>query len=281
MRKTLDLLKVGFQKLETKFQLHKHQIKQFKPHVYFSFERGNYIVQTAQNGDDLESCLKLRFDVFNKEFKNENKEVGIDVDDLDFTCDHLMIISKKDENKVVGTYRLNCSKFNKTFYSSGEFKLGALLEGDDIKLELGRACIAKDHRNGVVITLLWRAIAEYLQATESKMLFGCTSVKTIDVRQAISIYKYLQLNNFLDLSYGIHPTLKYKFQDWDSIYNSVPEPTDAEISELVPPLFKSYLKMNARVLSEPALDLDFNCIDYLVVLKMSDLNPLFTKKYKV
>ncbi len=283
MRKTIGNVKSAFQKLDTKLQLHRHKVRDFKPNVSFEFERGDYLVKTAQNGEDLEACLRLRFEVFHREFMQIEREHGVDIDKLDFICDHLMIINRKSEAKVIGTYRLNCTKFTNEFYSEGEFQLGSLLDGNGIKLELGRACIEKDFRNGVVIALLWRAIAQYLGETESTLLFGCASVKTMDMKEAGSMYKFLEKHGHLDLSYGVVPTKKFLFPNLTENLSKVnlTEAEEKEIETSIPALFKSYLRMNAKVLGEPALDRDFSCIDFLTVLKVSDLNPAFMKKYKV
>ena len=283
VRKTLGNVKSAFQKLDTKLQLHRHKVRDFKPNIAFEFERGDYLVKTAQNGEDLEACLRLRFDVFFREGMEVDREQGVDVDKLDFICDHLMIINRKSESKVIGTYRLNCTKFTSECYSAGEFKLGSLLDGSDTKLELGRACIEKDFRNGVVIALLWRAIAQYLGATESTLLFGCASAKTMDLAETALMYKYLEKHGHIDLSYGVVPTKKFLFPDLTEtlLKISLTEDQEKEIEANLPALFKSYLRMNAKVLGEPALDRDFSCIDFLTVLKVSDLNPVFMKKYKV
>ncbi len=283
MRKAIGNVKNAFQKLDTKLQLHRHKVRDFKPNVSFEFERGDYLVKTAQNGEELEACLRLRFEVFHREFMQIEREHGVDIDKLDFVCDHLMIIDRRSESKVIGTYRLNCTKFTNEFYSEGEFKLGNLLDGTGIKLELGRACIEKDFRNGVVIALLWRAIAQYLGATESSLLFGCASVKTMDLQESALMYKYLEKHKHLDLSYGVIPTKKFLFPNLTEKLTQITlsEDEEKEIEKNIPALFKSYLRMNAKVLGEPALDRDFSCIDFLTVLKVSDLNPVFMKKYKV
>ncbi len=283
VRKTIRNVKSVFQKLDTKLQLHRHNVRDFKPHISFEFERGDYLVKTAQNGDELEACLRLRFEVFHREFMEVEKKHGVDIDKLDFICDHLMIIDRRSESKVIGTYRLNCTKFTSEYYSAGEFDLGTLLDGESVKLELGRACIEKDFRNGVVITLLWRAIAQYLIATESTILFGCASVKTMDVLATAKIYKYLEKHGHIDLSKSVHPNKKFLFPELSETIKGIllTEEDEKKIELEIPALFKSYLRMNAKVLGEPALDRDFSCVDFLTVLKVSDLNPVFMKKYKV
>jgi putative hemolysin len=52
-----------------------------------------------------------------------------------------------------------------------------------------------------------------------------------------------------------------------------------EAEEKIPSLLKSYIKAGAKVCSYPALDLDFNCIDFMTVLKRSELDQKLVKKF--
>ena len=285
MRKTLSGVSQKIQKIDSNLRLNHYKIKDFEPNVAFNFERGHFLVKTVENGDELEQCLRLRYEIFHREFLKKKREIGVDIDKLDFMCDHLAILDKRHDNRVIGTYRLNCSRFTDTFYSATEFKIGKLLEQDGHKLELGRACIDKDYRNGVVITLLWRAIAEYLLQTDSKFLFGCASVKTMDLNEAALVHSHLTDLGIIDSEYQIEPTSKYVFPELhervEKLRGENLKLTEEQIKTLIPPLFASYIKMGVRVCGEPALDKDFQCIDFLTVLKMDELNPLFVRKYKV
>ncbi len=137
-----DSVKSAFEKFDSELRLHHYKIREFKPNISFLFERGHYIVKTAENGAELEECLKLRYEVFHREYMEKKRETGVDVDALDIACDHLVIRDKRS-GKVIGTYRLNSSHFTNTFYSASEFHMERLLEIPGAKLELGRACIGR------------------------------------------------------------------------------------------------------------------------------------------
>ncbi|NLP03545.1 MAG: GNAT family N-acetyltransferase [Fibrobacter sp.] len=94
----------------------------------------------------------------------------------------------------MGTYRLISSLFHKKFYSSTEFNLDDIINLPGTKLELGRACVHRDFRTGTPIALLWRGITDYIRETGTKYLFGCSSVKTTNIRIIASIYRYFQEN---------------------------------------------------------------------------------------
>jgi putative hemolysin len=82
------------------------------------------------------------------------------MDEFDLRCDHL-IIQDAASREVIGTYRVNASTYSRNFYSNKEFHLDNFLRSPGCKLELGRACIHKDYRNGRVLSLLWKGIVMY------------------------------------------------------------------------------------------------------------------------
>src|SRR5437868_12284710 len=179
--------------LSSMYQMRLNRINKFKPKIEVRSEVGPFVVKTVASAEELKEALRLRYQVFHREMIGKTKETGVDVDEYDFLCDHLVIVEKKT-NKIVGTYRLNCSDFSNDFYSAREFNLSRVMQQLGTKLELGRACIHKDFRRGVVISLLWRGIAEYMASSRAQLLFGCGSIKTENPRQAALLYKHFQSN---------------------------------------------------------------------------------------
>jgi putative hemolysin len=289
MLQTFGRVSKTIQEVDSQLRLYRHKVQHFTPKLRIQSERGPFLIKTAENGDDLEACLRLRYEVFHREFLSKKRQTGVDIDKLDFQCDHLMILDRRAGSQVIGTYRLNSSRFTDRFYSSAEFHLDPVLAEPGHKLELGRACIDKAHRNGVVISLLWRAIGEYLVRTESKLLFGCASIKTMAHSEIALIYKYLKDQGHLSADYPIVPTRKYRIPDLLQTVEAIESSgvqfnaqfNTQSIADIVPALFQSYTKMGAKACGEPALDKDFHCIDFLTVLKVEQLKPLFMRKYSV
>ncbi len=281
---TVRSVRVALEKLDAQIKIHHHKIKHFEPRVKFEFARGHFLVKTAENGAELETCLRLRFEVFHKEFMNKKRTVGVDIDRLDFICDHLVIIDARS-GRTIGTYRLNCSKFNDAFYSTGEFQMEKLLALPGNKLEMGRACIDKEFRTGAVMALLWRGIVEYAQETGSKYLFGCGSVKTTDKFESALICKWLRENGRMTDEFDVAPTKKYRIsglQDCIDYIEAEPGRYNADrVREMIPALMHSYIKAGAKLAGEPALDLEFGCIDFLTVLKTDEMSSLFQRKFKI
>lgn len=270
--------------LHSMYQMRLNRINKFKPKIEVYSEVGPFLVKTVSTAEELKEALALRYQVFHREMIGKSKEVGIDVDEFDFHCDHLVIVEKKT-NKIVGTYRLNCSEFSREFYSAREFNLSRILQQPGIKLELGRACIHKDYRRGVVISLLWRGIAEYMASSQAQLLFGCASIKTENPRQAALLYKYFLSRERIIPEYLAFPTKPYsmpKLDLWIQYFqNPLTEAETKEVEELLPPLCRAYLKIGAYIGGEPAWDAEFKCIDFLTILHREDLNRTLWKRYKM
>lgn len=280
----INSVRSAIEKADVELKLHRYRVKNFRPNVQFEFARGHFLVKTARTGDDLEQCLKLRFDVFHTEYIKTKRSYGIDVDALDFDCDHLMVIDQRS-GQVVGTYRLNSSLFTDSFYSELEFKMDEVLDLQGPHLELGRACIDTAHRSGMVIALLWRGIAEYIRQTGTRVLFGCSSIKTIDALEIALVTKHLRDEGFLTGKFNVTTTKKFKANQLAKMLEYLDEKPEIyrkiDVSHLIPPLFNSYLKMGAKLCGEPALDREFSCIDFLTVIPTSAFNSTIKNRYEL
>jgi len=268
---------------QSMYQMRTHKIHRFKPKVEIFKEIGPYVLKTASTIEELKSALKLRYEVFHHEMIGKKNPTGIDVDEFDLYCDHLIIINKKT-NRLVGTYRLNSSLYSKSFYSAREFDLKNILSHSGNKLELGRACIQKEFRNGITISLLWGGIAEYMIATDSQIVFGCASIKTENPREAALIYRYLESEGSISKTFDSPPTEEFTLPQlklWLRLIKSpVTEVEQKEVKDLLPSLFQTYRKIGAVVAGEPAWDEEFHCIDFLTVMKREDLSRVLWRKYR-
>lgn len=264
-------------------QLRIKKVHKFQAKIKMNIEMGPYLIKTVESSKELIESFKLRDLVFNQEFRGIESE-GLDFDRFDYYFDHIIIVHKETK-KIIGTYRLNCSTFSNVSYTELEFDLTQLRKFQGPFLELGRACIHKDYRKGSVITLLWRGIAEYMNLSKSNLLFGCSSLKINNAREAALAYKYLNDQGFISETFISIPTPKFTMKNFDSWYNyfskGLTDLQKEEAENLIPSLLKSYLKLGAKIACEPAFDEDFDCIDLLTVLKKDDLSNSLAQKFQV
>lgn len=265
-------------------KIRSNKIHRFQANASIHIEVGPYILKTITEKSELIEALRLRYQVFYEEFigVESTSPYALDVDSFDSTCDHLAIIDKKSA-QLIGTYRLNCSRFNDNFYSATEFRLHRILEKPGVKVELGRACIKKDFRKGIVIALLWKGIAEYMKAVDAQLLFGCGSIKTESPREAALLTAYFRQRGLVSDIHLSPPTSAYKMPTIDIWNESFKRPlSEEEVREaetLIPSLLKGYLKAGAMVCGEPAYDREFKCVDFLTLLDRSNLSDTHGKKF--
>lgn len=271
------------EQIKNSTQLRWNRVHKFKSKIQLNIQVGPYLIKTAETPAELIESFRLRHEVFNQEFR-ELDGSGLDFDKFDYHFDHLIIVHR-DSNKIIGTYRLNCSTFSKESYTALEFDLSLLNAQKGPFLELGRACIHKDFRKGSVISLLWRGIAEYMNLCGANILFGCSSLKINNPREAALVFRRLITQNLVTHDYGCRPTKKFSmpnFDPWYSYFRQELSDTHVqEADELIPSLLKSYLKLGAKVASEPAFDADFDCIDLLTILRREHLAQSLAERFQV
>ena len=250
---------------------YRFRFRAFRVKVPLHVEVRNFIVKTVDTANELEDILRLRYAVFYKEFVGKRRLIAMDIDQFDLVCDHLMIVEKRT-NTCVGTYRLNCSLFNTRFYSETEFSMAPIVGLPGTKLELGRACVHKDYRKGILLTLLWRGLGEYIKATGTKYLFGCSSVKTMEPIEIAAIHSYLMARHASPAEHRVTPHEAYKVKAFPLYASMVcalkPEVVQQHAERLVPTLLSSYLKAGAVICGDPALDKEFKCVDFLTLLDL-------------
>lgn len=223
---------------------------------------GRYVVRFARTPTEIDAALRLRFEVFNLELREglESSHItGRDEDRFDAVCHHLLVMDR-ETGAVVGTYRLQTLEMAQSaagFYCSEEFRLEQMppefLSG---ALEIGRACIALEHRNTRVLFLLWKGLAEFAVAHRKRYLFGCCSLTSQDAAEGEKARRRIENGGFYHEDFFVEPRSEFVCESV-----SVAEDNQWEL----PKLFLTYLRFGAKVCSPPAIDREFKTIDFLVM----------------
>jgi putative hemolysin len=236
-------------------------------------EAGPYMARLALTEKDRTEAYRLRFLVFNLEL-NEGLESayidGYDKDRFDDVCDHL-IIEEKATGEIVGTYRIQMGDVagrNFGYYSEQEF---CFLPYEAMRgqiVELGRACIRRDHRSAEVLNLLWRGIARYSLSKGGRYMMGCCSLTSQDPDMGYAVYD--SLKNWMTEP-ALQTVAKGEYR--------MPE-RRGEIPETrAPKLLRAYLTIGAKICSEPAIDREFKTIDFLTLLDLKTLHPRVAARF--
>ncbi len=248
----------------------------YKPKYPFEIPNEDFTIKIASTIEDIQKAQVLRHRVFLEEGLGKSHETGMDFDDYDKLADHLMIIDNVT-GLAVGTYRLIHSDFSDVFYSQGEFHLDEFLKIPGKKLEMGRACTHEAFRTGRIMDLLWQGLSKYINVSQTRYLFGCSSFFTSDAPYVFAIMKSLANDEKMKTTYNIHPTEDFYWPNSEELFANAT--AISGYSKELPPLLRSYLNANSRVHGLPAYDKDFLCFDLMTILDMTTVNKKYAARY--
>ena len=228
---------------------------------------------------DTADAQKLRFEVFNMELGlglASSRAAGLDQDVYDGYCDHLLVIDT-ERDCLVGTYRL--LSFDRVpssgFYSATEFDLSNVKQSGLRLLELGRSCVASEYRDGRVISLLFRGIAEYLRHCGADALMGCASIHGADPLEISAIREMLSRRFLAPPELRVTPRRGFDipFSPGNALVD------DACVFRSLPPLFRGYLRLGAKVCGPPAYDRPFGTTDFFVLVRTADIVRRYSRRF--
>ena len=221
----------------------------------------------AASQKDVQAAQGLRFMIFNLELQ-EGLESSFftlrDEDTYDAACDHLLV---ECDGEVVGTYRMQTGERaaqHGGFYSAQEFDLTPFEAVRAQVLELGRACVHREHRNLHVLALLWRGIADYARVNGCRYFLGCSSLTSQDPEEGLALHQMLSQKHLAPEKFQTTPLPGWECPPPASERDPAPVPR-------TPKLLTAYLSLGAKICAPPALDREFKTIDFLTLLDLETL----------
>ena len=234
-----------------------------------------YSVRFATNPEEVRAALKLRYEVFNLELQEglaASHASGLDEDEFDAVCDHLIIVEEKS-GSVVGTYRMQSGAMaakNIGYYSAREFDFTPFEPLRGSLIELGRACVHRDHRSIIVISMLWKEIVRYVLKNEARFMIGCSSLTSQDPSLGHAMYRKFRKDGALAQE-------PFVTKPWPQFALPSAEPLDP--CPPPPKLLRAYLGVGAKICSEPSIDREFGTIDFLTILDCQNGSPIATERF--
>ncbi|MCV7228570.1 GNAT family N-acetyltransferase [Mycolicibacterium komossense] len=230
-----------------------------------------YTLLLSTDPELIDAAQRLRYDVFTSEpgFSLPATD-GRDADRFDEHCDHL-IVREDRSGELVGCYRMlppPGAIAAGSLYTATEFDVRAVDSLRPSLVEMGRAVVREDHRNGAVVLLMWAGILAYLDRCGYDYVTGCVSVPTHDPadpsaepgREIRGVRDFVSKRHAAPAEYTVYPYRPVVLggKTLDDIAPPA-RPT-------VPPLMRGYLRLGAEVCGEPAHDPDFGVGDFPALL---------------
>ncbi|MFN2496337.1 MAG: GNAT family N-acetyltransferase [Pseudonocardiaceae bacterium] len=236
-----------------------------------------YSLLVARQEAEVRAAQRLRHRVFAGELGAvlHSPEPGLDVDDFDAHCDHL-VVREDRTGEIVGTYRMLAPGGARSaggLYCETEFAVPGLAGLRDAMVETGRSCVHPDHRTGAVVSLVWAGIARYLLLTGHRWLVGCASVPLRtpgdpDGALAAGVWDTVRARHFAPEQYRVTPLVPWDDEGVPRLHRTT-----------LPPLLRGYLRLGAWVRGPPAHDPDFGVADFLVLLSLSRVEPRYLRHF--
>ncbi|MGH3798024.1 MAG: GNAT family N-acetyltransferase [Pseudonocardiaceae bacterium] len=240
-------------------------------------DAARYSLLMARERTEVRAAQRLRHQVFAGELGAvlHSPEPGLDIDEFDAHCDHL-VVREDRTGEIVGTYRMLPPQGARSaggLYCETEFTIPGLEGLRDGLVEVGRSCVHPDHRSGAVVSLVWAGIARYLLLTGYRWLAGCASVPLCtpgdpDGAFASGVWDTVAARNLAPERYRVQPRLP-----WD--HAAAPRPRRVTL----PPLLRGYLRLGAWVCGPPAHDPDFRVADFPVLLSLDRTDPRYLRHF--
>ena len=239
---------------------------------------GTLEARLATTQAEVDAAQRLRFEVFYREMNAqaspEMMAAGRDFDKYDPVCEHLVVVDRADDNKVIATYRLmreDAAAEVGGFYTAGEYDISAMLRshaGQKL-LELGRSCVLKAHRTGPTMQLLWRGLLVYLIRNDVDLMFGCASLPGTEPATLALELAYLHHFHPMPVSERVR-ALPHLYTPMDVMPKEAIDAA-AALREL-PPLVKGYVRMGARIGDGAVIDPQFGTTDVFIYFPIATAN---------
>jgi len=231
----------------------------------------------------IESAQRLRYDVFSQEpgFTLTGQDAGVDVDRFDEHCDHLLV-REDNSGELVGCYRMlspTGAVAAGGLYTATEFDIQALDGLRPSLVEMGRAVVRKDHRNGAVVLLMWAGILAYLDRCGYDYVTGCVSVPVNGDggppgAQIRGVRDFVLRRHAAPPQYRVYPHRPVIIDGRP--LDEIPAPA----RPMIPPLMRGYLRLGARICGEPAYDADFGVGDFPALLDKRQADTRYLRRLR-
>ena len=247
---------------------------------------GSQEIRLARTAHEIDAAQALRYRVFYDEMGAKPlpgmSELQRDFDRFDGDCDHLVVLDHaRGPDEVVGTYRvLRREHARRTggFYTASEYDIKKLVGFRGTLMELGRSCVDARYRDRATMQLLWRGIAEYVNAHGVDVMFGCASLPGTDPEQLKTQLSYLY--HYHLAPENLRPSaLPERFTEMNLLPKEAIDPKRTLAS--LPPLLKGYLRVGGFVGNGAVIDHQFNTTDVCIIVKTDMIAARYTRHYEI
>lgn len=250
--------------------------------------RDRFEVRLARTDAEIASAQRLRYKVFVEEMgatpRPEDRELRLERDRFDPYFDHLILFdhsfSYEDPlDRVIGVYRLmrkEAAEAGEGFYGATEYDLTPLIDSGREIVELGRSCVAAEHRGGPAVHFLWNGLADYVLSREIEIMFGVASFHGTDTSQIADALSFLHSKHLAPEDLRVRCIAEH-CAPMDLI---PPDEIDRKAAlRQIPALIKAYLRLGGFVGEGAFIDHEFNTTDVCLLMDTTRMTARYRDYY--
>ena len=218
--------------------------------------KGHYLARLAEGTADLQRAQALRHLCF----RGEAAGPGLDADDYDDICRHVLV-EDTQTGALVCCYRLLPLQGGEAIlrsYSAQFYELSQLAGFRGPALELGRFCIHPERRDPDILRLAWGAMTRIVDDTRAELLFGCASFHGTDSADYVEAFTMLKESHLAPPRWLPRVKAPRVFRFAQTLAARKPDTKRALLT--MPPLLRTYLMMGGWVSDHAVVDAEMNTL---------------------
>ncbi|SEO43961.1 Putative hemolysin [Salinihabitans flavidus] len=232
-----------------------------------ALSKGRYRARIAQTETDIRSAQALRQTAFRRA-----EEGGLDRDEFDPLCTHVLVEEEKTET-LVCCFRIlplaGGAEIGRS-YSAQFYELSALRAFDGPMVEMGRFCIHPDWTDPDILRVAWGAMTDFVERNRVEMLFGCSSFAGTDARHYYDAFAMLRDRHLAPTRWlpRVKAPKVFRFA------KRLRRKPDLKLAQLrMPPLLRTYLLMGGWVSDHAVIDTHMNTLHVFTGLEVHAIPP--------
>jgi len=231
--------------------------------------KGRYRTRTAVSEADIEAAQRLR----QMAFKGGQPEDGLDQDQFDDICTHILVEDTQD-NQLICCFRMlpldGGDEIDRS-YSAQFYELSALRAFSGRMVEMGRFCIHPDARDPDILRVAWAAMTRYVDEHDVELLFGCSSFKGTDADDYLDAFAMLKERHLAPRRWLPRVKAPSVFRFAQKLRLRQPDAKKAMLR--MPPLLRTYLVMGGWVSDHAVVDRQMNTLHVFTGLEINAIPP--------
>ncbi len=237
------------------------------------FGSGRYRARLAESAEDLHACQRLRWLTFRANRGIGAEPEGLDADEFDPICRHLMVEETRG-GRLVCCFRFlplaSGAEIDRS-YSAKYYELSNLATFPGRMAEMGRFCIHPECRDPDVLRVAWAAMARFVEGDGVEMLFGCSSFSGVDAEAYADAFALLGERHLAPKRWLPRVKAPKVFRFAKKL--RLRKPNVKLALSRMPPLLRTYLTMGGWVSDHAVIDTDLNTLHVFTGVEIAAVPP--------